>query len=215
MGGLLSYPITRLVGLFDGLHDAALLVGDIVRPVGLARGDQDVGAPALDAAVQVVALLDLEVLGVVRGAAVAVAQAVLAVHLGVDLGEELPDRRAAARPDGELLGAVDKRFEHLPAWARAPLRLVLFFFSGVECVRWCLSREEDGSLLFLQGPPKVGSDATAGERRRLKRGAGADREIRGGREKERGRGRGPVCVRERGRQGARRELLRPRWVCVG
>jgi hypothetical protein len=110
-----NYPVAWLFGLLDGLHHAALLVGDIVHPVGLARGDQYVSAPRLDTPVNVVLLLDFEALGIVCWAAVTVPQAVLAVHLWVDLWEELADGRTAALANAKFPGPVHERPEHLSA----------------------------------------------------------------------------------------------------
>lgn len=107
-----TYPVRRSLGAGNRLHDAALLVGHVAHPVRLARRDQDVCAPPLDEPVQLVILVDLEPLGVLHRAAVAVAVAVLAVDGLVDDREQVLQRRLAARvADGERLGAVDERFE--------------------------------------------------------------------------------------------------------
>lgn len=185
-----------------------------MRPVRLARGDQDVRGPALDAPVQVVALLDLEVLGVVRGAAVAVPQTVLAVDLRVDLGEELPDRRGAVCADGKPLGAVDKRFEHLPPPGLGGPVASSFFRVSSVFVCWCLSRGEDGFSCCFRGCEKSALGAAGGQRQRLKRGAGARWEIETG-----ARGRDDedddedLCVREADKVHA--ESIAGRAGCVG
>lgn len=85
-----AYPVGGLVRrMLNGLHDAALFVGAVAHPVGLARGDEDVRRPLLDLAVQLVLGLDLEVARVLDAAPVAVVEALVAVDRGVRLGEEL------------------------------------------------------------------------------------------------------------------------------
>ena len=70
------------------------------------------GAPALHEAVKVVVLFDLEPLGVLDRAAVAVVVAILAVDGRVDGREQVLQRRLAAGiANRERLGAVDERFE--------------------------------------------------------------------------------------------------------
>lgn len=79
------------------------------------------GAPRLDTSVDVVALFDLEALGIMRRAVVTVLKAVLTVYFWVDLGKKLADGRTAAFANGKFLGAVDERLEHLPPELGNPL----------------------------------------------------------------------------------------------
>lgn len=112
-----TYPVLRLLGPPDRLHDAALLVLDVAHPVGLARRDEDVGAPALDVPVQDVALLDLEVTRVLDGAARAVVGAVVAVDVGRGAREQIIGGRrlglgvSRAVAERELPRPVEERLE--------------------------------------------------------------------------------------------------------
>ena len=97
----------------DGLHQAALLVGDIVHPVRFAGRDKHMGAPALDEAVKLVVFIDLEALGVVNGAGLTIAITVLAVDGLIDNREQFAQSGLATRvANGERLYAVDERLEH-------------------------------------------------------------------------------------------------------
>lgn len=101
--------------MVERLHHAALLVGDVAHPVALARRHQHMRRPALDVPIELVALLDLEALGVLHRAAVAVAQAVLAVDLGLDPREEAVCRAGAASGPCQPLGAAHQLLQH--AWS--------------------------------------------------------------------------------------------------
>lgn len=125
-----THPIARLLRPVQRLHHAPLLISDVAHPVALARRHQHVRRPPLDVAVQLVVLLDLEALGVLYRAAVAVAQAVLAVDLGLHPGEEDIWRRAAAAAHGQPLGAADQLLEH--EWLAGN---VWVGFVSVWCVR--------------------------------------------------------------------------------
>lgn len=85
-----TYAVARLhSAAVHGLHDAALLVGDIAHPVRLARRNQQVGAPSLDVAIQLFRLVDVELARVLDGARCAVVEAVVAVYRGVCAREQL------------------------------------------------------------------------------------------------------------------------------
>lgn len=108
-----THPIRRRIRPVNGLHDTALLVGHVAHPVGLARADEHMRAPALDVPVQQVLLVDLEAARVPHRAAVAVVQALVAVARRVRLGEQLRDPRGRAGAGAGRPPAQHRRHERL------------------------------------------------------------------------------------------------------
>lgn len=115
--------------MVNGLHDAALLVGAVAHPVHLARRDEQMRAPLAHMAVEDVALLDAEIARVLYAAALAVAQAVVAVDGRVGLGEEVQQRGLCAGTAAAL--AEHRRHERLERHGH--LLLHRHALRGIDC----------------------------------------------------------------------------------
>lgn len=113
--------------LLDGFHYTPLLVGNVSYPVALPSRNQNMLAPSLNLAVQLIALIDLEAPREGNGAGLAIVITVLSIDGRVDRGKQGIDggdlrRRAGARYS--LPRSAEKRLEcgrHLrrPTWCSA------------------------------------------------------------------------------------------------
>lgn len=83
-----TYAVGRLFCFCYGLHNAALLVGDIADPVCLSSGHNQMCVPATNVAIQLVILINLKLPRVGYMARLAVFEAIFAVDSRICLCEQ-------------------------------------------------------------------------------------------------------------------------------
>jgi hypothetical protein len=82
--GKRTHPAFHLTPiLLECLHKTALLIAYIPHPIRLARGTEDVPAPPIDPAEQLLLLVDVEFARIMDSAAIAIPQTLLPIHLGI------------------------------------------------------------------------------------------------------------------------------------
>jgi hypothetical protein len=83
--------------LVNSFHHTPFLIGDISYPIRLPCRNQYMRTPSFHMPIQLVVLINLEPLGIVRMAALAITIAILAVHRGIYLWEQTIKRSVFRR----------------------------------------------------------------------------------------------------------------------